>query len=140
MEFIKGIIDFILHIDRHLDTITTEYGTLTYVILFIIIFAETGLVVTPFLPGDSLLFAIGAIAARGTLDVFVLFFILVIAAILGDTVNYWVGKFLEHKLEDLKFINKHKTFTISMAAKQSSLGGLYRLSALSHLLLPELEL
>ena len=106
MEFIKGIIDFILHIDRHLDAITTEYGTLTYVILFLIIFAETGLVVTPFLPGDSLLFAIGAIAARGTLDVFLLFFILVIAAILGDTVNYWVGKFLEHKLEDLKFINK----------------------------------
>ena len=106
MEFIKGTIDFILHIDRHLDSITTEYGTLTYVILFLIIFAETGLVVTPFLPGDSLLFAIGAIAARGTLDVFLLFFILAIAAILGDTVNYWIGKFLEPKLETIHFINK----------------------------------
>lgn len=106
MEFIKTAIDFILHIDRHLDAITTEYGTLTYVILFAIIFAETGLVVTPFLPGDSLLFAIGAIAARGTLDVFFLFFILAIAAILGDTVNYWIGKFLEPKLETIHFINK----------------------------------
>ena len=106
MEFIKGTIDFILHIDRHLDAITTEYGTLTYVILFLIIFAETGLVVTPFLPGDSLLFAIGAIAARGTLDVFLLCFILAIAAILGDTVNYWIGKFLEPKLETIHFINK----------------------------------
>lgn len=106
MEVIKGIIDFVLHIDRHLDSITAEYGTLTYVILFLIIFAETGLVVTPFLPGDSLLFAIGAIAARGTLDVFLLFFILAIAAVLGDTVNYWVGKFLEPKLETIHFINK----------------------------------
>ena len=139
MEFIKGTIDFILHIDRHLDSITTEYGTLTYVILFLIIFAETGLVVTPFLPGDSLLFAIGAIAARGTLDVFLLFFILAIAAILGDTVNYWIGKFLEPKLETIHFINKdHLKKTQDFYDKyggKTIIIGLFRLSAL---LLPSL--
>ncbi|MDX1959581.1 MAG: DedA family protein [Leptospiraceae bacterium] len=109
MELIKQAIDFILHIDRYLDAITTEYGTLTYVILFLIIFAETGLVVTPFLPGDSLLFAIGAIAARGTLDVFLIIGLLIIAAILGDTVNYWVGNLLKDKIlsgEKIKFIKQ----------------------------------
>ena len=93
MDLIKQAIDFVLHIDKYLDAITTEYGTLTYLILFIIIFAETGLVVTPFLPGDSLLFAIGAIAAREILDIRIIIFLLIIAAVLGDTVNYWVGSF-----------------------------------------------
>jgi membrane-associated protein len=109
MEFIKTVIDFILHIDRHLEAITSEYGTLTYIILFVIIFAETGLVVTPFLPGDSLLFAIGAIAALGTLNLYYLLILLIIAAVLGDTVNYWVGKFLQPRIfkgENIRFLNK----------------------------------
>ena len=110
MELIKTLIDFILHIDRYLDQITSEYGTLTYLILFLIIFAETGLVVTPFLPGDSLLFAIGAIAARGSLDLYLILVLLTIAAILGDTVNYWIGNFLKEKIlsgEKISFINKN---------------------------------
>lgn len=109
MELIKTLIDFVLHIDRYLDQITSEYGTLTYLILFLIIFAETGLVVTPFLPGDSLLFAIGAIAARGSLDLFLILALLTIAAILGDTVNYFVGNFLKDRIlagEKIRFINK----------------------------------
>ncbi|MCB1176309.1 MAG: VTT domain-containing protein, partial [Leptospiraceae bacterium] len=109
MELIKQAIDFILHIDKYLDTITSEYGYLSYGILFLIIFAETGLVVTPFLPGDSLLFAIGAIAARGSLDISIIIALLIVAAILGDTVNYWVGYFLKDKIlggDNIKFINK----------------------------------
>jgi membrane-associated protein len=88
------MLDFILHFDDHLKTFTENYGTLTYIILFAIVFAETGLVVTPFLPGDSLLFAAGAIAALGTLNVWVLVAILILAAVLGDTVNYWVGNYI----------------------------------------------
>ena len=76
MELLKLAFDFVLHIDTYLDVILKEYGTLAYIILFIIIFAETGLVVTPFLPGDSLLFAIGAIAARGDLDIYLTIFLL----------------------------------------------------------------
>ena len=91
MEYIQYLIDFILHLDKHLAELVTQYGAWTYAILFLIIFCETGLVVTPFLPGDSLLFAIGALAANGSLDVFWVFILLSIAAILGDTVNYWVG-------------------------------------------------
>lgn len=109
MELILKLINFILHIDTHLDFIASEFGYLTYGILFLIIFAETGLVVTPFLPGDSLLFAIGAIAARGVLDIFTIVILLTIAAILGDTVNYWVGYYFSEKVlsgEDLKFINR----------------------------------
>lgn len=104
MSFIYGIISFILHIDAHLIEITTHYGTLTYVILFGIIFAETGFVVTPFLPGDSLLFAAGAIAALGSLNILLLWFLLLIAAILGDTVNYWIGHFFGQKIVDNKYI------------------------------------
>lgn len=111
MELIKQMIDFILHIDRHLKEITDEYGTLAYIILFIIIFAETGLVVTPFLPGDSLLFAIGAICAipGSSLNVIFMAILLILAAILGDTVNYWVGKFLQPKVfhgEKIRFLNE----------------------------------
>lgn len=91
MDFLKHALDFFLHLDRHLTEVTAQYGTWTYVILFLIVFAETGLVVTPFLPGDSLLFAAGAIAALGGLDVRLLVGLLIVAAILGDTVNYWVG-------------------------------------------------
>lgn len=100
MNFIRNAIDFILHIDVHLATIVSQYGAWTYGILFLIIFCETGLVVTPFLPGDSLLFATGALAAVTDLNVVVLFVLLSIAAILGDAVNYWVGKTVGAKLFD----------------------------------------
>jgi len=96
IELIKSVIDFILHIDHHLVEIVSEYQTWTYLILFLIIFAETGLVVTPFLPGDSLLFAAGAIIAKPEtgLSIGVMFVLLIIAAILGDLVNYHVGKYI----------------------------------------------
>jgi len=85
-------VDIFLHLDRHLAEVTRDYGTFTNVILFAIVFCETGLVVTPFLPGDSLLFAAGALAALGSLNVWLLFLSLALAAILGDTANYWIGK------------------------------------------------
>jgi len=91
MEFIKTLIDILLHLDVHLDLVIRNYGFWTYGILFLIIFLETGLVVTPFLPGDSLLFAAGTFAALGSLDVMWIIFLLSIAAIAGDTLNYWIG-------------------------------------------------
>ena len=100
MQLIRNVVDFILHIDIHLATIVSQYGGWTYAILFLIIFCETGLVVTPFLPGDSLLFATGALAAATDLNIIVLFVLLTIAAILGDAVNYWVGKTVGEKLFD----------------------------------------
>nr|WP_295927288.1 DedA family protein [uncultured Dyadobacter sp.] len=94
MEFLTQFIDFFLHLDKHLFNIVEEYGTLTYVILFLIVFTETGLVIMPLLPGDSLLFAAGAIAANETtgLNVWLIIIILIIAALLGDNVNYFIGK------------------------------------------------
>ena len=94
MDFIKEIIEIFLHLDEHLDFIIRSYGTWTYAILFLIIFCETGLVVTPILPGDSLLFATGMFAARGSLDVMLLVILLSISAIAGDTINYWIGYLL----------------------------------------------
>lgn len=91
MEWLKTLVDSFLHLDVHLSRIISDYGTWTYLILFLIVFCETGLVITPFLPGDSLLFAAGAFAALGSLDVRLLFLLLSVAAIVGDTVNYWVG-------------------------------------------------
>ncbi|MBT1685209.1 DedA family protein [Dawidia soli] len=100
MELIKSLIDFILHIDHHLADIVQDYTVWTYLILFLIIFAETGLVVTPFLPGDSLLFATGAIIAarpEAGLNIGLMLILLIIAAILGDMVNYHVGKYIGPK-------------------------------------------
>lgn len=91
MEFLETIIDIFLHIDVHLDNIIRSYGVWTYALLFGTIFMETGFVVTPFLPGDSLLFAAGTFAALGSLNVWLLFLLLFGAAVLGDTVNYWIG-------------------------------------------------
>ena len=97
MNFLKNFIDFILHLDKYLGVIIQNYGTLTYFILFAIILAETGFVVTPFLPGDSLLFAAGSFAAAGSLSALTVFAVVAIAAILGDTINYSIGKFLGAK-------------------------------------------
>jgi membrane-associated protein len=108
MELIAALIDFVLHIDVHLDQLIRTYGTWTYLILFLIIFAETGLVVTPILPGDSLLFAAGAFASRGSLDPHVLFLLLSVAAVAGDTANYWIGRTLAPRIErGIPFV-KHK--------------------------------
>ncbi len=99
METLHFIIDLFLHLDRHLADIIRDYGTWTYGILFVVIFCETGLVFTPFLPGDSLIFAAGALGARdGALSPWLLFLLLSAAAILGDTVNYWIGKYLGEQI------------------------------------------
>jgi membrane-associated protein len=99
MEILKKLIDIVLHMSKHLDELVAQFGPWLYVILFLIIFCETGLVVTPFLPGDSLLFAVGALAARPDgLNIWILLPTLIIAAILGDSVNYWIGKLFGNKL------------------------------------------
>ncbi|MCX6240851.1 MAG: DedA family protein [Bacteroidetes bacterium] len=105
MEFIRYIIDFILHIDKHLLQIVSDYQTWAYLILFVIIFMETGLVVTPFLPGDSLLFAAGAIAAMPgePLQMLPLVILLIIAAFSGDNTNYFIGRFLGHKVYEKNY-------------------------------------
>ena len=98
MEFFSFIIDFILHIDQHLTELAAQYGVWIYGILFLIIFCETGLVVMPLLPGDSLLFAAGSIAAIGEMNIHLMVVLLIIAAILGDAVNFMVGKYFGEKL------------------------------------------
>jgi membrane-associated protein len=109
MEAIEFLIDFILHIDRHLVELTAAYGVWIYAILFVIVFCETGLVVTPFLPGDSLLFAVGSLAALGAMDLTTSIILLIIAAFLGDTANYWIGHYVGPKVfhqEKSRFLNK----------------------------------
>jgi len=129
MDFLVTLLDFFLHLDVHLGEIILNYGIWTYAILFLIIFMETGFVVTPFLPGDSLLFAAGTFAALGSLDPIVLFILLFAAAVLGDTVNYWIGsvvglrafekerRFLnrEHLEKTQRFYEKHGGKTIVLA-------------------------
>jgi len=103
------IFDFILHIDKYLADLISYFGSWIYVILFIIIFSETGLIVTPFLPGDSLLFAVGALSGGGLLNIWISYFILLIAAILGDTVNYWIGHYIGPRVfnkENSRFFKK----------------------------------
>ncbi|MBI3331402.1 DedA family protein [Candidatus Peregrinibacteria bacterium] len=108
MVFLTQIIDLFLHLDDRLSQVLSQYGLWTYIILFLIIFCETGLVITPFLPGDSLLFAAGAFAADGALDPWILFMLLSIAAVLGDTVNYWMGLAIGPKIfrENVRFLKK----------------------------------
>ena len=92
MDFLLTAFDYFLHVDRHLNEFATEYGGWVYALLFLIIFLETGVVVTPFLPGDSLLFAVGALAAAGVIDVVAMLSLLTAAAIIGDNTNYWIGR------------------------------------------------
>ena len=127
MAFINPI-DFVLHVDKYIGTIISNYGNLTYFIVFLIIFLETGLVVAPFLPGDSLLFVVGAFSSQGYLNVGSVFIILCLAAILGDTLNYWIGNYFGEKvfsksrffkkeyLEKTKeFYKKHGAKTVVLA-------------------------
>jgi len=109
MELVTQFIDIFLHIDKHLAEIIELFGIWTYVILFAVVFCETGLVVTPFLPGDSLLFAAGSFAALGSLNPELLAGLLIVAAVVGDTVNYWVGAIVGPKVftqENVRFLNK----------------------------------
>ena len=130
MELIRQLLDILLHLDRHLDTIIQQYGVWTYLILFLIIFCETGLVVTPILPGDSLLFAVGTFAARGALDLGLVLLLLSVAAVAGDTVNYAIGyrvgpqifrkegvRFLDREYLDRthRFYERHGAKTIVIA-------------------------
>ncbi|MCW1930347.1 MAG: DedA family protein [Candidatus Kerfeldbacteria bacterium] len=129
MNILFSIFDFVIHIDEHLSNIIAATGPTTYIIVFAIIFAETGLVVAPILPGDSLLFALGAFAARGDLSIFILWPLTTVAAILGDSVNYAIGKRIgkkafslnsrfikqEHLKKTEAFYTKHGAKMIIMA-------------------------
>lgn len=106
MSITGKVIDIVLHVDKYLNIIVQNYGIATYFILFLIIFLETGVVVTPFLPGDSLIFVAGTIAAKNLLNVYVLFILISIAAILGDTLNYWIGNYFGDKISNSKWVKK----------------------------------
>lgn len=106
MDFIKNILDLFLHLDEYLKEIITNYGAWTYGILFAVIFVETGLVIMPFLPGDSLLFAAGAFAAGGALNIWLLVVLLFIAAVIGDAVNYSIGHYLGERAYNIKWIKR----------------------------------
>jgi membrane-associated protein len=108
VDLLRNIVDLFLHLDQHLSQVISQYGTWTHLILFLIVFCETGLVITPFLPGDSLLFAAGTFAALGALDLWLILMLLVLAAILGDTVNYWIGAYVGPRAfrGDMRFLRK----------------------------------
>lgn len=126
MDFLTGIIDFVLHIDKHLVEIVNSYQAWTYLILFIIIFAETGFVVTPFLPGDSLLFAAGAIIAKPEteLNIMLMWGLLIVAGILGDWLNYHIGQYIgprafsgKYKLLKKEYLDKTEKFYAKYGGK-----------------------
>ena len=109
MEYITQFIELFLHLDKSLSTVIQTYGSTTYIILFLVILCETGLVVLPFLPGDSLLFAAGAFAAKGDMNIATLFMTLCVAAILGDSINYEVGRLIGPRIaqrEKSRYVNK----------------------------------
>ncbi|MCX6132667.1 MAG: DedA family protein [Ignavibacteriales bacterium] len=109
MGFLQDLLEIVLHLDKHLFDLCTQYGAWVYAILFLIVFCETGLVVTPFLPGDSLLFAVGSLAAIQALDLTLSIILLIVAAILGDTLNYWIGYYVGPKVfhqEKSRFLNR----------------------------------
>ena len=110
LKFMIGvsfIIDFIIHIDKYIDILINKFGIFSYFILFGIIFCETGLVIMPFLPGDSLLFVAGAFAAKGSFNIFILYVLFLAAAILGDSANYWIGYYFgEHVFDKWKLFKK----------------------------------
>ena len=109
MEFLKSVLDFALHLDKHLSALIQQFGAWTYAILFVVIFVETGLVIMPFLPGDSLLFAAGTFAALGAFKLGWLILVLAAAAVVGDTVNYWIGHYVGPKVftrESSRFFKK----------------------------------
>ena len=107
LEFIELVFDFFIHLDKYIGDIIANYGVWTYLILFVVIFAETGFVVTPFLPGDSLIFAVGTFAATGVIDVWILYILLIAAAVLGDTVNYEIGRYIGPRAfsKEIRFLN-----------------------------------
>jgi membrane-associated protein len=106
MEVVQFLIDLFLHLDDHLSAVIAQYGAWTYALLFFVIFMETGFVVTPFLPGDSLLFAAGTFAGLGDLNLWLLLGLLIVAAFLGDTVNYWIGHYLGERAYKIKWIKQ----------------------------------
>jgi len=108
MAVFKMLIDLFLHIDKYLVAITQQYGVWSYGLLFFVLFMETGFVITPFLPGDSLLFAAGSLSALGSLNIWVLLVICIVAAFVGDTANYWIGRFFGEQLfaKDRRFLKK----------------------------------
>jgi membrane-associated protein len=106
MEVLKSLIDLFLHLDEYLAKIILDYGTWTYGILFVVIFVETGLVVMPFLPGDSLLFAAGTFAALGSLNIWLLIGLMIVAAVVGDAVNYTIGHYLGERAYNIKWVKK----------------------------------
>jgi membrane-associated protein len=129
VELVSGFIDVVLHLDKYLQWLATNYGGWIYLILFLVIFCETGLVVTPFLPGDSMLFVAGAVAAGGGMYVHALFAVLVIASFSGDNTNYWIGRFIgprvfrgrsrflkpQHLARTQAFYDKHGGKTVLIA-------------------------
>jgi membrane-associated protein len=130
MELLAQFFDIVLHLDKHLTVLIQTYGTWVYLILFLIIYCETGLVVTPFLPGDSLLFVAGTLAGLGALDVHVLFALLVVAAFSGDNTNYWIGRYVgprvfsrersrlfnpDHLVRTQRFYDRHGGKTVILA-------------------------